>query len=191
MNKKTRLIFILSILSVFLIAGFIIFIMIKDSDNKIGKNNKEVFLNRETVRTMISKFNTEVMDSGMEYPASDDYLLRENNLYYYGLQEGITLYIEPNKYTGNLETDIVKQMGIVYDKGEKESIGFDYVKHLIKANNYNLNEDKIKDIINNANELGKNNSGDTGTGYKKEGLLVAYWPNDETYHYSVQRMYED
>ena len=67
--------------------------MIKDSDNKISENNKEVFLSRETVRTMISKFNTEVMDSGMEYHASDDYLLRENNLYYHGLQEGITLYI--------------------------------------------------------------------------------------------------
>ena len=32
-----------------------------------------------------------------------------------------------------------------------------------------------------------NNFGDIGTGYKKEGLLVAYWPNDETNHYSVQR----
>lgn len=45
------------------------------SDPSSGQQT--VYAAQETVRTSVAKFNTQVLDSGLEYPAQDDYLTIE------------------------------------------------------------------------------------------------------------------
>lgn len=159
-------------------------------NNVIDKKNE--YVAKETVDVLVAKFNTEVMDNGMEYPASEDYLTEEDDFYWYGLYDDVFLHIVPVKYTGDLKQDIVLEMGIFYDKGsENEKMAMDYLFHLIKANNNNLSDSDVNKIIDKAKELGKDNiNAEEGTGYYTNGLLVTYWDNEDNYHYSVSREME-
>lgn len=174
------------------VTGLLLIIInfLKTKDN--GDNNNTEYVKEETVDVLVAKFNTEVMDNGMEYPASEDYLTKENEFYWYGLYDDVFLHVVPVKYSGDLKNDIVLEMGIFYDKGsENEKMAMDYLFHLIKANDNTLSDDEVNKIIEKAQELGKDNiNAETGTGYLSHGLLVTYWDNEDNYHYSVSREME-
>lgn len=192
MKDKLKQIILGTIIVVGATCLLLVVINFLNDQDKSKDGNKTEYVKEETVETLVAKFNTEVMDNGMEYPASDDYLTKEDDFYWYGLYDDVFLHVVPVKYSGDLKKDIVLEMGIFYDKGSKnEKMAMDYLFHLIKANDNTLSDDEVNKIIDKAKELGKDNiNAETGTGYLSHGLLVTYWDNADNYHYSISREME-
>lgn len=91
------------------------------------------FIEKETVDVLVAKFNTEVVDHSSLNVASTDYLTKENNQYWYGLLEGVSLVVVPEKYTGDQATDIVDYMLIFVNKTSKyNDEALTYTKNLLK-----------------------------------------------------------
>ena len=72
------------------------------------QNTKEEYgtVNEENVATLVAKFNTEVMDNGPQYPASDDYSVAENGVYWYALYEDINLLFTGDYNNKNMFFDV-------------------------------------------------------------------------------------
>lgn len=142
----------------------------------------------ENVANLVAKFNTEVMDNGPQYPASDDYFAAENNLYWYGLYEDIYLYVEPLNYTGDKEADIVDMAAIHFSKdSEHADIALELAKNLIKANNSEITDEEIDQLIAQAQEASK----DKLVANNGKGITVALAENETNYEYQVVRIYNE
>ncbi len=152
---------------------------------------KEETVEKETVSMLVAKFNKEVVDNNMEYPASEDYFQEADDAYWYGLFEDISLYLIPVTYTGNRDQDIVKEVGLFYDQdSEYKEMAETYLHHLIKANVEDLTDEEIEKIIKESKKI-ENGAVDEGQGYVDKGLLVAHWNNKDQYHVSIERKMKD
>lgn len=164
----------------------------KDSLKEAEKNLQETqekygWVDKETVNIMIAKFNTEIMDSGLNTPAYDDYMLIENNAYWFGLTEDISYYLQPTEFTGNKENDILEMSAIYFKKDNyNEEVAIKYVKNLIKANNYDLLEEEIDNLIKEAKEF----SSKKKTSNNGKGISVGFLEYDNRYIYQVIRLYK-
>lgn len=71
--------------------------------NKDLENSQEKYgyVEKETVDVLVAKFNTEVADNSTLNKASTEYLTESNNQYWYGLIEGISLVVVPEKCTND------------------------------------------------------------------------------------------
>lgn len=145
------------------------------------------YVEKETVDVLVAKFNTEVADNSTLNKASIDYLTESNNQYWYGLIEGISLVVVPEKYTNDKTTEIVNYMLLQVDKNSKyEKDANTYIKYLIKANNNQITDSEIDTLIQDAKT--KNNSGKISNNGK--GISIGYTENDEKYQYQVLRLYK-
>ena len=145
------------------------------------------YVEKETVDVLVAKFNTEVADNSILNNASIDYLTESNNQYWYGLIEGISLVVVPEKYTNDKTTEIVNYMLLQVDKNSKyEKDANTYIKYLIKANNNQITDSEIDTLIQDAKT--KNNSGKISNNGK--GISIGYTENDEKYQYQVLRLYK-
>ena len=154
---------------------------LQESQNKYGSVEKE------TTNVLVAKFNTEVVDNSTLNPASNDYLTKNNNQYWYGLVDGVSLVVVPEKYTGDEATDNVDYMLIYVDKTSK--YGDDalaYAKYLIKANYNEATEDEINTLL----EKAKTKSATGKTAYNGKGISVGYLDNNDYYQYQVLRFYK-
>ena len=66
------------------------------------------WVEKETVNTILAKFNTEIMDGGLNTPASDDYMVVDNGKYWFALTDDVAFYLKPVESSGNKEKDISK-----------------------------------------------------------------------------------
>lgn len=140
----------------------------------------------ENVANLVAKFNTEVMDNGLQYPASEEYFATENGVYWYALYEDIYLYIEPLSYTGDKEVDIVDMVAIHFKKdSEHANIALELAKSLIKANSDELTEDEIEKLIADAQEVSKNKE----VAISGKGITFALAEDETIYEYQVVRLY--
>ena len=156
----------------------------KDLQESQEKNG---FVEKETVDVLVAKFNTEVVDNSSLNPASPDYLTESNNQYWYGLIEGVYLVVVPEEYTGDKTTEIVNYMLLYVDKTSKyEADAISYTKHLIKANNSQITDSEIDTLLEDAKT--KANSGKTANNGK--GISIGYTEKDEAYQYQVLRLYK-
>lgn len=145
------------------------------------------FVEKETADVLIAKFNTEVVDNSTLNPASTDYLTEYNNQYWYGLVDGISLVVVPEKYTGDKTTDIVDYMLIYVNKTSKYGAdAITYAKHLIKANYNEATETEIDTLLDEA----KTKSATGKTAYNGKGISVGYLDNNDYYQYQVLRFYK-
>ena len=154
-----------------------------------NKKPKAVYLEEISISTFVDNFNKKITSSNIEYLASEDYLIKEDEFYWYGLYEDVVLHIVPIKYSGDLTKDIVLETGIFFDKGSaNEELAMNYLANLIKTNDSKLTDEQVNEIIKQAKELGKDNvNTKNGTGYANYGLVVTYWDNEDNYHYSIER----
>ena len=145
------------------------------------------YVERETVDTIVAKFNTEVVDNSTLNPASTDYLTEDNNQYWYGLLDGIYLVVVPEKYTKDKATDIVDYMLIYVDKTSKYGDNaVTYAKYLIKANYNEIAENEIDTLL----EKAKTKSTTGKTAYNGKGISVGYLDKSDYYQYQVLRFYK-
>ena len=144
---------------------------------------------KENVDVLVAKFNTQVMDndSSSLNPASTDYLTEYNNQYWYGLLDGVSLVVVPEKYTGDKTTDIVDYMLIYVNKTSKYgNEAITYAKHLIKANYNEATETEIDTLLDEA----KTKSTTGKTAYNGKGISVGYIDSSDYYQYQVLRFYK-
>lgn len=191
--KKKEIIITVACLIIIVIAVGIYFgvdhYLKKDLDN--AKNDlKETIekygtVEKENISTLIAKFNTEIMDSGINYPASEDYLTVENEEYWYGLYEDIYCYIVPEKFTGNKETDIVSIMAIYYPTNtNNKEMAINYIKKLIKINNEDITEEEIDNLLEEAQFI----SSSKKNAQSKKGIAISYKEIDGYENYQVIRI---
>ena len=173
--KKNKVIIIISLIVILLAVGG--YFGVKNYLNKDLENQKQElqetikkygYVEKENVTISVAKFNTEVMDNKIGNPASDEYMVVQDNLYWYGLLDDVSLYIKPETFTENKDNDITATMAIHYSKNiENETIVVNYVKALIKA----LSNDKK-------------------TSNNGKGISVGYVDNGEKIEYQVIRLYK-
>lgn len=147
------------------------------------------WVEKETVDVLVAKFNTQVMDndSSSLNPASTDYLVEENNQYWYGLIEGIYLVVIPEKYTGDKTADIVDKMLIYVQTSTKyENDVQKYAKYLIKANNEEITNSEIETLLKEA----KDNASEGKTSNNGKGISVGFLQADNHYEYQVIRLFK-
>lgn len=193
MKKSKIAIIILIIIFVLLVGAYfgVSYFFDKESENQeqqLQESGEALgIVNEENVATLVAKFNTEVMENGPQYPASEDYFAVENGIYWYGLYEDIYLYVEPVNYTGNKEADIVDMMAIHFPKNsEHEDIALELAKNLVKINNSELTDEEIEQLIVQAQEVSK----DKRVANNGKGITVALAENETNYEYQVVRLYE-
>lgn len=193
MKKSKIAIIILIIIVVVLVGAYfgVSYFFDKESENQeqqLQESGEALgIVNEENVATLVAKFNTEVMENGPQYPASEDYFAVENGIYWYGLYEDIYLYVEPVNYTGNKEADIVDMMAIHFPKNsEHEDIALELAKNLVKINNSELTDEEIEQLIVQAQEVSKNKR----VANNGKGITVALAENETNYEYQVVRIYE-
>ena len=73
------------------------------------------WVEKETVNTILAKFNTEIMDGGLNTPASDDYMVVDNGKYWFALTDDVAFYLKPVESSGNKEKDILDMSAIYMD----------------------------------------------------------------------------
>ena len=142
---------------------------------------------KETVSTMIAKFNTEIMDGGINTPAYDDYLTIEDGSYWIGITENISYLLQPVEFTGDKDKDILNMSALYFHKDSyNEDEAVKYVSCLIKSNNYDLTDEEIDDLIKEAKEKS----------FKKEksnndkGISIGFLEYENNYIYQVSRLYK-
>lgn len=146
------------------------------------------WVEEETVNTIVAKFNTEVMDRELNTPASDDYMTKEDNAYWFGLTEDISYYLQPIKYSGDKEKDILDMSALYFNKDNyNEELAKKYAKCLIKANNYNITDEEIDDLIKEAIEKSDSNK----TANNGKGISVGFVKTDGNYIFQVIRLYKE
>lgn len=129
----------------------------------------------------------ETVDHSSLNVASTDYLTKENNQYWYGLLEGVSLVVVPEKYTGDQATDIVDYMLIFVNKTSKyNDEALTYTKKLIKANYNKATDTEIDTLLKEA----KDESSSGKTAYNGKGISVGYLDKDDYYQYQVLRFYK-
>ena len=191
--KKSKGIIITLIVILLAVGGCIAVKIYLNKDLEKQKQNlqetveKYGYVEKENVAVSVAKFNTEVMDNKVGNPASDEYMVVQDNLYWYGLLTDIYLYIKPENFTENKDNDITATMAIYYSKNiEDETTAINYVKALIKANNENLTDSDIDYLITEAKAL----SNDKKTSNNGKGISVGYIDNGEKIEYQVIRLYK-
>lgn len=193
MNKKKMIGICVMIFVAVVIAVCIAIVQFPKKDlEAIQKEYKKIVekygvVEKETVSTMIAKFNTEIMDSGLNTPAYDDYMTIENDVYWFGLTENISYYLQPVEFTGDKEKDIVEMTAIYFKKESyDEKVAYDYASKLIKANNHDLTEEEIDKLMKEA----KDKSTEKMTSNNGKGISVGFLEYDDNYIYQVIRLYQ-
>ena len=161
---------------------------VEDAKNDLQESQEKYgSVEKETTDVLIAKFNTEVVDNSTLNPASTDYLTEYNNQYWYGLLDGVSLVVVPEKYTGDKAIDIVDYMLIYVDKTSKyDDDALTYAKHLIKANYNEATDTEIDTLL----EEAKTKSPTGKTAYNGKGISVGYLDSNDYYQYQVLRFYK-
>lgn len=149
--------------------------------------NKYGWTDKETINDLIAKYNTEIMDGGLETPAYDNGMLIENDIYWFALTNDITFYIKPVECTKDKMKDITDLSAVRINKNNyNEEIIVDYAKKLIKANNNNFTDEEINTFIKEAQEL-KQGGKMSNNG---KGISVGILETNDFYEYQVKRIYK-
>lgn len=142
---------------------------------------------KEIVNILVAKLNTEIMDNGINTPASDELMVAQDSLYWYGLTDDVSIYVKPVEFSNDNKKDIA-EISAIYMNKEKynEETAIKYAKLLIKANNEELTEDEIDTLIKDAKALSK----DEEFANNGKGISVAILESDSHYEYQVKRLYK-
>lgn len=155
---------------------------LQDTINKYGTVEKE------SISSIVHKFNTELNNAKDLNYADDKYTSVSDNLYWYGLYEDIYCYLKPIEFTDNKDNDIADVTTIHFKKGSKnEETALKYVKYLIKANNSKLTDDEIKALIDDAKRLSTENK----KANNSKGISIDLVETEEVVEYHITRLYDN
>lgn len=145
------------------------------------------FVEKETVNTLVAKLNTEIMDNGINTPASDELMVAQDGLYWYGLTDDVSIYVKPVEFSNDNKKDIAEISAIYIDRVKyNEEISIKYAKLLIKANNEELTEDEIDTLMKEAKTASKDNE----MSNNGKGISVGMVETENHYEYQIKRLYK-
>ncbi len=191
-KKKTMTICGIILVAVVIIGAFIMVqFSKKDLENAQNELQKTIekygTVEKETVNILVAKLNTEIMDNGINTPASDELMVIQDDLYWYGLTDNISMYIKPLEFSKDNKKDIAEISAIYIKKDvHDETAAIKYFKRLIKANNEQLTEEEIDTLI----EKAKKGSKDNKFANNGKGISIAIVDSDSHYEYQVKRLYK-
>ena len=161
---------------------------LEEAKNDLEETQKKYgWVEKETVNTILAKFNTEIMDGGLNTPASDDYMVVDNGKYWFALTDDVAFYLKPVESSGNKEKDILDMSAIYMDNDKyDEAIAIKYTKLLIKANNEEITDSEIDELLKEAKE--KSSLKETANNGK--GISVGISNDNDHYEYQVIRLYK-
>lgn len=136
---------------------------------------------KETVDTVLAKFNTEIMDGGVNTPAVDDYMVVDGGSYWFALTDEVSIYLKPVQMSEDKTKDILDMSALYFEKetyDEKEALK--YTKMLIKANNDKITDDEIDKLLDDAKEKTSNNG---------KGISVSIVDAADHIEYQVVRLF--
>lgn len=145
-------------------------------------------LERETVEITVAKFNTQIMDNtNWELlPVNDDYMEVKNETYWYPIYEDILLAVQAEEFTNDKSKDISKFMLIQMNKDSNfKNEGMEYVKYLIKANNEEITDSDVTELLTKAQELKE----ESKTANNGRGINVGIYEYDSYIQYQITRIY--
>lgn len=152
--------------------------------------NKYGTVEKANVSTLIAKFNTEIKnnDSALN-PAMEQFCTvdNENKLYWYGMYEDVSCYVQSVEFTGDKEKDIVDTMAIYCPKDSKnKEMALKYAKNLIKANNNELTDEEVDYLMNEAKAQSPNKK----NANNGKGISVGILDAGDHYQYQIVRLYD-
>ena len=161
---------------------------LEDAKNDLEETYKKYgWVEKETVNTILAKFNTEIMDGGLNTPASDDYMVVDNGKYWFALTDDVAFYLKPVESSGNKEKDILDMSAIYMDNDKyDETTAIKYTKLLIKANNEEITDSEIDELLKEAKE--KSSAKETANNGK--GISVGISNANDHYEYQVIRLFK-
>jgi len=161
---------------------------LENAKNDLEETYKKYgWVEKETVNTILAKFNTEIMDGGLNTPASDDYMVVDNGKYWFALTDEVAFYLKPVESSGNKEKDILGMSAIYMDNDKyDETTAIKYTKLLIKANNEEITDSEIDELLKEAKE--KSYAKETANNGK--GISVGISNANDHYEYQVIRLYK-
>lgn len=193
MDKKKVMTICVVIFVVVVIAVCIAIVQFAKQDVENAKNELQATIEKygtvekETVNILVAKLNTEIMDNGINTPASDEFMVVQDGFYWYALTDDVSLYVKPVEFSNDNKKDIAEISAIYMSKDVyDEQIAIKYAKLLIKANNEELTEDEIDTLIKDA----KAGSNDNEFANNGKGISVAILESDNHYEYQVKRLYK-
>jgi len=164
----------------------------EDKAKEAEKDSQETYekygwVEKENVGILVAKLNTEIMDGGLHTPAYDDYMVIDNDLYWFALTDRINYYLKPVSFSGNKDNDIVDMSALRFKKeGFQEETDLTYVKFLIKANNENITDSEIETLLKEAKEKAPSKkSANNG-----KGISVGLLETQDCYEYQVVRLFK-
>ena len=191
-KKKVMTICGVIFLVVFVAVCFAIVQFSKQDVENAKKDLQEAYekygtVEKEIVNVLVAKLNTEIMDNGINTPASDELMVAQDGLYWYGLTDDVSIYVKPVEFLNDNKKDIA-EISAIYMNKEKynEETAIKYAKLLIKANNEELTEDEIDTLIKDAKALSK----DEEFANNGKGISVAILESNSHYEYQVKRLYK-
>lgn len=190
MNKKKVIKLSLIVIILIAIAGFAYVLMQGTKIQKEMENIEKKYgsVEKETVDTVIEKFNEEMKNGKINTPAKDISIDKEEGLYWYVLTENISCYVRPVEFTEDYKKDNAELISIYFDKeGYKEDTAINYWKMLIKANNEELTDEEIDTFVENTKKDKDTSDDMTANG---KGLYATIIETDNHYEYQVKRLYK-
>ena len=158
--------------------------------SEIDKQDKKDVIgvvDKETVETMVARFNEVVVEtSGLGY-AQEETLSTDNGLYTYDIADGIFLVVLPLDVQKTKEEDIVNSMRIYVKNGYENDPQVEaYVRMLITANNDEITNEEANALIEEAIEK----SSEKLTSNNGKGISVGFIKAEDHVEYQVIRNYE-
>lgn len=188
-NKIIIICLVVIILSIVVSLGIKLYLnkdLEKKEQNLQDTYEKYGLVEMETVNNLVAKFNTQIMDNGLNTPASNDYMTVKDNIYWFALTDSIYYFLKPIKFS-NIENDIVNMNALYFKKDNYNEVeSLKYVKFLIKANNEEITDSEIENLIKEAKE--KSSFGLSSNNGK--GISISFVETDDHYEYQVVRLYK-
>lgn len=164
-------------------------------ENKVDQAKKDLqetqekygYVEKENINLTVARFNTEIMESNLNTPATDDSMVVDNDLYWYALTDDISYYLKPIDFSNDIEKDITDMSALYFGKEKYNEEGAQkYARLLIKANNVELTDSEIDELLKDAREKQELKQ----TANNGKGISVGIVESDDHFEYQVIRLYK-
>lgn len=195
MSKKEKIYIIVCLLLMVLsVSSYFILTSIwnkevEEAQKKLDETiEKYGVVEKETIENIVGKFNTEVLSKENLNVASNDYLTKEeDNTYWYGLEQGVYLMFEPIEYKGDKTKEITEYMILYVDNNYTNHTQInEYAKSLIKANNSELSDKEIIELLMDSIEL----ASESKCANNGKGISVCHLTMEDHYEIQIKRLYK-
>ena len=144
------------------------------------------------LKEFVTSFNKNLKKNNIDIELSiDESEADANKTYWINLEEDIDIAIMMDKVTENKEKDTVRITGLAYKTGYENTEKINnYLKTLLKTNNYKLSNDDINKMIKNADnmkESTKKDGNETSKTFDYKGLGIDKNINSESTIYRIAR----